>query len=175
MTLHLVRHGRPLVDPAVPANEWELDPAGFDGVWALRQSGRLPKGVRWFTSPEPKAVQTAQLLTDGEVAVVDALREHERDVTPWYDDLGEWRRLVRRIFEQPDESAHPGWEPLAATRARLVPSVRAILAEHPAVDLVMVGHGTAWTMLVAELTGAVPDLDRWDALAMPDVIDVESV
>jgi hypothetical protein len=38
--------------------------------------------------------------------------------------------------------------------------------------LVLVGHGTAWTVLVAELTGAEPDLARWRAMAMPDLIVV---
>lgn len=78
MALHLVRHGRPLVDHSVPAGGWELDPHGFDEVWALRTSGRLPSGAVWFSSPEPKATQTAQLLTECEVGVVDDLREHER-------------------------------------------------------------------------------------------------
>jgi hypothetical protein len=32
--LHLVRHGRPLVDPSRPARAWELDPSGYDDVWA---------------------------------------------------------------------------------------------------------------------------------------------
>ena len=76
MTLHLVRHGRPLVVPGTPAAAWDLDPASYDDVWALR--ARLRARAAWFTSPEPKAVQTAQLLTDGEVGVVDDLREHER-------------------------------------------------------------------------------------------------
>ena len=42
MTLFLVRHGRPTIDRAVPAHEWELDPAAYDDIWALRSSGRLP-------------------------------------------------------------------------------------------------------------------------------------
>ena len=41
MTLHLVRHGRPLRDPGRPASAWELDPAAYDDVWALRD--RLPR------------------------------------------------------------------------------------------------------------------------------------
>jgi broad specificity phosphatase PhoE len=44
-----------------------------------------------------------------------------------------------------------------------------ILAECPDGPVVLVGHGTAWTMLAAELTGAPPDLEAWAALAMPDV------
>ena len=40
---------------------------------------------------------------------------------------------------------------------------------HEGQDLVLVGHGTAWTVLVAALTGAEPDLERWAALRMPDL------
>jgi broad specificity phosphatase PhoE len=36
-------------------------------------------------------------------------------------------------------------------------------------DVVLVGHGTAWTLLVSELSGEPPDLERWARLAMPDV------
>ena len=67
-----------------PAHEWELDPAGYDDVWALRD--RLPqRGAAWFTSPEPKALATAQLLTDTEVGVVDGLREHGPRRTDWIE------------------------------------------------------------------------------------------
>ncbi|HXH77869.1 histidine phosphatase family protein [Nocardioides sp.] len=170
MTLHLVRHGLPVIDPQCPAAEWELDPAGFDDIWALRESDRLPQRVAWFSSPEPKAQQTAQLLTDGEVGVIEELREHERGVTAWTEDFQD---RVLDAFAQPDTSAVPGWEPLAALRERLVPAVRRILDVHGDDDVVMVGHGTAWTLLVAELTGATPDLVRWRSLAMPDVLTVD--
>ena len=39
-------------------------------------------------------------------------------------------------------------------------------------DVVLVGHGTAWTLVVADLTGQPPDLDRWESLAMPDLLTV---
>lgn len=169
MTLHLVRHGLPVIEPERPAAEWELEPAGFDDIWALRESDRLPQRAAWFSSPEPKAQQTAQLLTDGEVGIVEELREHERGVTAWTDDFQD---LVAAAFAQPATSAVPGWEPLAALRERLVPAVHRILDVHGDDDVVMVGHGAAWTLLVAELTGAAPDLVRWRSLAMPDVLTV---
>ena len=168
MTLFLVRHGRPLVDPERPASEWDLDPAGFDATWALRESGRLPARAAWFSSPEPKAQQTAQLLTDGDVGIVDELREHER-AAGWLDDFPD---RVRAAFAEPGESAAPGWEPLEATRERLLPAVRRILDVHGEDDVVLVGHGTAWTLLVAGLTGREPDLVRWESLGMPDAIEV---
>lgn len=172
MTLFLVRHGRSLVDRARTAAEWELDPAGFDDVWALRESGRLPRRAAWFCSPEPKAIGTAQLLTEGEVGVVDDLREHERLSTDWFEDGRDFEAVVRRAFADPDGSAHPGWEPLSACRDRVVPAVRRILDVHSGEDVVLVGHGTAWTVTVAELTGSAPDLDRWAALSMPDLLVV---
>jgi len=166
VTLHLVRHGRPLIDPQRPASEWELDPEGFDDVWELRE--RLPSRASWFCSPEPKAQQTAQLLTDGDVGIIDELREHER-AAGWVDDFAD---RVRAAFAEPELPAAPGWEPMVALGARLVPAVRRILDVHGDDDVVLVGHGTAWTLLVAELSGHEPDLVRWASLGMPDVITV---
>ena len=167
MTLHLVRHGRPAIAPGVPAATWDLDPASYDDVWALRD--RLPPRAAWFTSPEPKAVQTAQLLTDGDVGVLPDLREHERS-GEWVEDFP---GAVRRAFEHPDRPALDGWEPLDACRERVVSAVRRVLEVHAGEDVVLVGHGTAWTLVAADLTGQPPDLDRWAALAMPDLITVD--
>jgi len=170
--LYLVRHGRPRPDPDVPPHEWQLDPAGYDDIVALRDSGSLPTSASWYSSPEPKALETARRLTDAPVSVVADLREHVRGVTPWFDDVGEWHAVVRRAFEDPDTAALPGWERLADCRQRVARSARVILAGHAGGDVVLAGHGTAWTVLVAELTGAAPDLSRWAQLRMPDLIRV---
>ena len=167
MTLFLVRHGRPLPVAGVPAHEWSLDPAGFDAVWALRDE--LPARAAWFSSPEPKATETAQLLTDGQVGIIDELREHVRENTDWIDDF---TATVRAAFEAPEVAAYDGWEPLATCRDRVVPAVRRVLDVHHDQDVVLVGHGTAWTLVAAALSGQTPDLQRWAALAMPDVIVV---
>ena len=165
--LFLVRHGRPRIERGLLPSAWELDPAGFDEVWELRASGRLPRRARWFSSPEPKALATAHLLTDGEVGVVDGLREQVRDSADWIEDF---EATVRRAFAEPEVPAHDGWEPLAATRDRVVATVRGLVEEHGGEDLVLVGHGTAWTVLAATWTDAPADLDRWAALGFPDVI-----
>lgn len=168
--LHLVRHGRPIIEPGLMASMWELDPAGFDEVWALRGTGRLPRRARWFSSPEPKALATAHLLTDGPVAVVDGLRDQARSTGDWIDDM---EAVVRRAFADPQQPAYPGWEPLATTRDRVVTTVRLLLEQNTGEDLVLVGHGTVWTVVAAALTGGEPDLDRLMALGMPDVIEVD--
>lgn len=168
MSVFLVRHGRPTIVRDLPAPEWELDPAGYDDVWALRD--RLPVGAAWYSSPEPKALQTAQLLTDTEVGVVGGLREMVRDGIDWIEPF---EPVIARAFEAPTLSAYPGWESLATVATRVVAAVEPILAAHSGEDVVLVGHGTAWTVLVAELRGTPPDLEAWRRLAMPDLIVVE--
>jgi broad specificity phosphatase PhoE len=162
--LHLVRHGRPLVDPTRPAHEWRLDPAYADDVRALRP--RLPRQAAWYSSPEPKEIGTARLLTDEPVEVVADLREHERHSTEWIEPF---EPVVRRAFELPDVPAYAGWEPLADTRRRVLAAVAGVLDVQRAGDVVLVGHGTAWTLLRAALRQEPPDLAWWGRLAMPDV------
>lgn len=171
--LFLVRHGPSAVRPDVAAHNWELDPDRIGAVDALRDSGRLPAEAPWFSSPEPKALQTAHRLSDQDITVVEALREHERGPTSWFDDVAEWRAVVRRAFTDPDRPALAGWEPLTATRDRLVPAVRRLVADNPERDIVLVGHGTAWTLLVSELTDDPPDLDAWAEMQMPDLWTVD--
>lgn len=163
--LHLVRHGRPVVDRGRPAHEWPLDPSYADDVRALR--GRLPAGAVWFSSPEPKALGTAHLLTDRPVEVVPDLREHERDTSEWVEDF---ESALRRAFAEPDRPAQAGWATITDTRRRIVSAVAGVLDRHPDRDVVLVGHGTAWTLVRAQLLGEEPDLAWWAGLAMPDVV-----
>lgn len=166
--LHLVRHGRPLVDAAVPPTTWHLSPDAGAALGELRASGALPEHGRWFSSPEPKAHESARLLTDSSVTVYDALGEVARP--RWLDDFPE---RVRRGFAEPDVPAAPGWETYTAARQRIARAVRKLRDGLDGVDVVVVGHGMALTLLVAELTGAPPDVGAWERLASPDhcVID----
>ncbi len=84
--------------------------------------------------------------------MVDGLREHLR-AAGWLEDFD---GAVRRAFAEPDVPAAEGWEPLRTCRERVVATVRPVLAAHADEDVVLVGHGTAWTVLAAELTGGRP-------------------
>lgn len=108
MVLYLVRHGRPVIDPAVPAARWVLDAAHEHAVTALAARAPWPGDVVWFTSPEPKAVRTAFLLAGRDVPVADGLREHERSGAGWVDDFA---GLVREAVADPHSSVRDGWEP----------------------------------------------------------------
>jgi broad specificity phosphatase PhoE len=164
--LHLVRHGRSRPDPTTPAADWPLHPAAGAGIERLRSSGALPTAARWFASPEPKALATARALTTAAVGVVDGLREAQRG-PEWFDDET-FKSVVRRSLLEPQIAAHSGWEPASQAQARVAGAVERIAASCPGDALVLVGHGGAWTLLVAALTGQPPDLEAWLSMRMPD-------
>lgn len=169
-SVYLVRHERPLVDRGSAAATWLLDRAGHDQILALRD--RLPARPVWYCSPEPKARDTARLLAVGVepadgVHVEPDLREHERG-SAWVEDFA---ATVQRALETPELPAVPGWEAAEACQQRVTAACARILSAHPGREVVLVGHGTAWTLLAARLTGSPPDLERWRTLRMPDVIE----
>lgn len=167
MLLHLVRHGRPLVDPSVAPPEWQLDPDGFAEIEALRAA--LPTSVSeasWFSSDERKALRTAQRLTDSSVKAVPGLREAVRGA--YVEDRTTFTDAVIRGLQCPATAALPGWEPLERTRERVARSV-SDLVSRSAGEVVLVGHGTAWTLLISYLLDT-PFSHTLPAMGMPDLL-----
>jgi broad specificity phosphatase PhoE len=154
-----------MVDPTVGAHLWHLtaDP----GVAALAASRVLPSRSLWFTSPEPKAVETAALLGAREARVVPDLREADR-AGCWIDDQQEFRATISGYLRDDRTPAGPMWEPRDDVAKRLVTAARFIRAQAGRRNIVLVGHGTAFTLLVAELAGREPDVDGWIGLGLPD-------
>lgn len=160
-TLHLIRHARPVIEADVAPAEWQLAP---DDGSAAALKAVLPERARWFTSPEPKARQTAAFLTAETAEVVDGLRETGR--TGFFSDDTEFRSAVTAFLR--DGVAPDGWEPRVEATLRVVDTALGVLAAFPDDDIVLVGHGTAFTLLVGALIGTPPDVNAWSALRMPD-------
>jgi broad specificity phosphatase PhoE len=143
-----VRHGRAVVQPDAPADEWPLDSAYVEDIVVLRTA--LPD-LPVVCSDARRAVETAQFF--GEPTIDPNLREVSR---PWTDDLdGCIERYLRG-------EAVIDWEPCSEARARIAGVVeqrgRAIY----------VSHGTALSLYLADV---VPDLDAvrfWNQLRSPD-------
>jgi broad specificity phosphatase PhoE len=143
-----VRHGRAVVQPDAPTDQWPLDPAYFDDIIALRSEvSDLPV----VCSDMRRAIETARFF--GEPTIDPRLREVSR---PWTDDLDE---SVTRYFrgETVDD-----WEPQSAARARIID----VVEQHG--RAIYVSHGTLLSLYLASV---VPDLDAlpfWSGLRNPD-------
>lgn len=162
MRLLLVRHAMPAADPGVPPQRWRLSAAGVEAAARLR----LPPHAHLVASDEPKAAETVRLAAGVTHVVGDADFAEVRRQEPWDDGYRERRRAYV------SGSDHAGWEPRASVAARFD---RAI-ARHARPDrpLVVGTHGMAMTCWLASrglLDG--PAGDFWQALAFPDLVDVE--
>ncbi|MEI2712645.1 MAG: histidine phosphatase family protein [Nocardioides sp.] len=167
MSLYLVRHARPIIDPERPPEQWRLDPAYLGDIEAIRP--RLPRKALWACSPEPKAVDTALLLGAKRPRQLEELREVERT---WIDPA-DFEDAVRRSLADPDVAPVEGWETGRECQTRITQATRDLLDEAGRGHVVLVGHGTAFTLLVAALTQTPPDIRRWRSLVMPDLIRVD--
>lgn len=166
MSLYLIRHARPEVDPSRDPSAWELAPGAEDQLKALAAS--LPAGCRYFCSPELKATATARMLTPEPVEVVSDLREHERGLA-WVPD---YPGTVARALARPIEAASEGWDTAFRTQQRVAGAVRRLLDRLPGKPLALIGHGIAWTLLIAEFTETEPDPDLWASMGKPDLIEL---
>ncbi len=173
MRIHLVRLGQPAARPDANAADWRLHPEAAIGVAALRGCGVLPEAACWFSSPEPKALATAHMLSPTSVTIVTDLREQARP-TRWYGTEAAFRAAVERALRVVGEPGDDGWETSAATTSRVVAAVTGISRAAAAGDIVLVGHATAWTLLVARLTDTPPDVAAWRGMTMPDHCVIEN-
>lgn len=160
--LHLVRHAAPAITPDQAPADWALSTDA--SVAQLTSAGVLPADATWFTSPEPKARQTAALLTDAEAQVLPALAETGRGPRM----LAEQEFIDSVLSYLTEGQAPEGWEPRVEATLRIVDGALAAMAMSPGGDCVLVGHGTAFTLLIAALVGQPPDAGAWRTMRMPD-------
>lgn len=164
--LILIRHSLSEIEPDVPVAKWQLSEEGV--ARARSFAGRLDPGTadRVFTSPEPKAAQTARHLGAAwnlPIEEVAGLHEHERP-EPRVLPRDQFEELVRGVFARPSEvvfgaeSANAALERFSAAVTRFIePTTR---------DVVVVSHGTVIALFVAKRTGEDP-FAFWKRQEMP--------
>jgi broad specificity phosphatase PhoE len=172
--LHLIRHGRPLVDAKTSASTWSLV-ADDEPFRSLTAAPGFPRFGRWVSSSEPKALDTARVLRHLLDLPADdfdrtaALREMRRPAG-WTQQLV-FEGLVRASVENPSEPAAAAWETAASVLERVGAEVRRQCERSEregSGEVVLVGHGTAWSLLVAATVGLPVDVAGWQRMRMPD-------
>lgn len=147
MSVLLVRHSNPAVDPSTSPHTWGLSDEGRARATALDLGGR-----RLLAGPEPKLVQT--LEAHGPVEV-DA-RYGESHSAGWLGDDA-FLTAIERYFA--GEEPAPRWERAAEVVARFT------LVDGAAIC----SGGRAIAAVVAHHTGC-DGLALWRSLTMPHVI-----
>lgn len=168
--LVLVRHAMPVVDPAVPAERWQLGPGGRAAARNLRPMVIGP--AYYVASAEPKAVQTLQEIAGHTDVTTDAGLVEVRRPHIWSDN-STYRSTARSYVEGilPD-----GWEPHDQVVRRFDHAVvlHAATANARGRTLIVGTHGLAPTIWLASRYHLEPDPSRfWAALRFPDIIEVD--
>lgn len=170
--LYLVRHAEPDINPRLPAAEWSLTSRG------VASSRRLASALSGFgptviiSSPERKAVETANLIAESlEIAVQvdERVSEHGAGPDSFINDYAEFRAMVQRHFEAADEIVFRHESSLEAG-SRFAACVGEVCV--PEEVPVLVSHGRIMASWLAELSGT-PAWEVWTSFRLPDLIEVD--
>jgi broad specificity phosphatase PhoE len=164
VTLYLVRHAMPQVDPATDPATWPLAADGRAAARLLRR--RLPPGAFLVASDEPRAWQT--VAPAGERSVLrDARLREVRRTEEFTDDFARLRRSYV------SGAAITGWEPRLEVARRFAAAIDAATGLAGGRDVVAASHGMAMTVWLAETLPLTDPGSFWEGLRFPDVLVVD--
>ena len=161
----------PEMEPEKPASEWRLGEVG------RRRAKELAARLREFSpeviwsSREPKAVETADVVAralEVPVKVMDGLEEHHRGNVPFLPEE-EFEGAVERFFCNPGQ-LELGTETADQARDRMAGSIDAELKAGHA-DSLVVTHGTVIALYVASVADVRPTC-LWRGLGLPSYVSI---
>jgi probable phosphoglycerate mutase len=157
--------------------EWQLSPAGQQQARDLSRSRAWHELTLIASSPEAKAVATAQPTADArglELRIEPDLHEVDRGSTPLVS-RDEYYAIVAAHFGSPSERVS-GWETADAARKRVTACIDNLTKDAEG-TLCIVSHGLVLSHYLAELRGLdAPVLEEWQAIPLPGiaVVDLET-
>ncbi len=166
----LVRHSRPDIEPGRPASAWRLNDVGRRRAELLAARLRDVSPAVVWSSREPKAVETAEIVAEAfgvPVRTADGLEEHHRDGVPYFPTREEFGAAVGRLFERPGERVL-GTETAEQALGRFTAAIDAIIETGEA-DNIVVTHGTVMSLYAASVAG-VDSIGLWRRLDTPSFV-----
>lgn len=149
-----ITHPQVAIDPAVPVPDWGLSERGRERALFAASAGWARQVGRLVASTERKAIETAEILAAGRLAVEtdDAMGENDRSATG-YLPPETFEAAADEFFARPEQSFR-GWERAADAQARIFAAIERVLAGHdPKIPIAFVGHGGVGTLLKCRLKG----------------------
>jgi len=166
----LIKHSVPEIISTIPAKEWRLSQPGQArcGALAEKLESFLPDVI--FSSVEPKAIETAQIITEKfnkPFSIVNGLQEHDRTNIGFLEKI-EFESQVKEFFDKP-ESLVFGRETASQSLARFSKALSSIESEYPDKNIAVVAHGTVITLFVSKFN-AVEAFSFWKKLDLPSFV-----
>ena len=149
-----ITHPQVAIDPAVPVPDWGLSERGRERALFAASAGWARQVGRLVASTERKAIETAEILAAGRLAVEtdDAMGENDRSATGYLPPEA-FEAAADEFFARPEQSFR-GWERAADAQARIFAAIERVLVGHdPKIPIAFVGHGGVGTLLKCRLKG----------------------
>lgn len=169
-TLTLVKHARPEKLDGVDSHEWPLSPQGRDDVRRLVAQLAGNKYAAVISSPEPKAAETAALLSEAfslDFSTHEGLAEHDRSNVPLMK-TPEFVSAIANFFSKPAQLVL-GKETAKHALKRFEQAMDATLAAHPEGDLLIVSHGTVLALWLGTYAQIDP-YQTWRQMGLPSYV-----
>jgi broad specificity phosphatase PhoE len=164
-SLYLIRHARTQM-MGTAARRWPLSEKGQREARILARQD-FWRGVELiFSSPEPKAVQTAEPAARRwgiPLKTADCLQELHRPRL-----VHNYEEVIARLFAEPETSV-ADLEPAARVAERVTDCIKTLVAAHPKQTLAIVSHGLLLTIFLAQMENRWPTVTEWRAVPFPGV------
>lgn len=150
--LRYLTHPQVLIDPLKPVGDWSLSDIGRRRTLALAGNNRLSSTTNIVSSDETKAVETAQIISEGlgkDFIIKSAMHENDRSATGFLPPA-EFEKVADSFFTNPSKSIL-GWERAIDAQSRIAGETSAIISNHNGGDLLLIGHGAVGTLLYCHL------------------------
>jgi broad specificity phosphatase PhoE len=167
--LILIRHAASQPIPSLSSHLWPLSEQGLQQCATLadRLSAYCPAMLA--SSPEPKALQTAEALAlrfSLPIIALDGLKEHDREGTPYRVDHTDFEAQVQSFFSNPNDLVY-GNETAVEALARFETAVAEIIRSAATDNSFIVTHGTVMSLFHAARTRGADGFAFWQSLNMP--------
>jgi broad specificity phosphatase PhoE len=169
----LIRHAESALDPDVPSEQWGLTPAGVKQARAAGDDLKDAGLVAIFSSTEPKARRTADLVASAvglQSRDIEGLGEHRRDSWGFLGN-DEFKRAVHEVFDVPGESVIGAETGNRAIR-RFSDAIAEADKKSPPGPFALVSHGTVISLFLSHLSGE-PAVPMWEAMEFAQVFRIE--
>jgi broad specificity phosphatase PhoE len=164
-----IRHSKVEQNPSVDSAEWRLSENGRILTQQLATQLSDYQPTRIITSPEPKAVETGQILASAwqtPCHSTEGLQEHDRRGAPYFASQQDFVAAVGRLFNEPDVLVF-GNETAVQARVRFDTAVSQQINQHPNDTLAIVSHGTVMTLFTTHCNPQLDISPFWQGLTLP--------
>jgi broad specificity phosphatase PhoE len=170
--VYLIKHATPLVQPGIPAEEWQLSATGVEEARLLAKASTGWALGAVYSSVEAKAIATASFMADRAGQQVRIVEGFEELRLGWIPNADDFSGTIRTILEHPDASLRRA-ESATAAAARFAGAMR-IVRDGP-FPAAVVTHGRVLTAYLASVLTIEDPFALWRAIPLAGwgCIDVE--